>query len=67
MADEIDDGRNSPAQRAKEEEKLEAAGATAATGLGCLTFGLLPFSIVIIVGIIIAIAWVIHKMMTTAS
>jgi hypothetical protein len=60
-----DDSRNSPDQDASREDKAKAAASTAATGLGILAFVTLPFSILIIVGIFIAIAWVIYRMVTS--
>ena len=54
-----DDGRNAPAQAANEEEKAKAAGATAATGAGCLFTALMPWSLIIVVLVIIAVAYVI--------
>lgn len=39
-------------------EDAEAAGAGAATGLGCLAVSLLPWSIVALVFLIIFIVWI---------
>ena len=66
-AQDPDDGRSSPAQDAKPEDKSEAAAGTAAAGLGCLGVALMPWTLLIIVAIIIAVAWVVHRMMTTGG
>jgi hypothetical protein len=50
---------------AKRAEKTEAAATTAATGLGCLGFVLMPWTIILFVVILITIAWVVHRMLTT--
>jgi len=66
-APQPDDGRDSPAQDAKPEDKVEAAAGTAAAGLGCLSMVLMPWTLLIVVAIIIAVAWILHKFLTTGG
>ena len=56
-----DDGRDLPEQRATEEETLKAAGATAATGAGCLFTALMPWSFIALVFLVILVVWVAWK------
>ena len=62
-----DDGRNIPAQRANEEDRAKAGAATAATGAGCLFTALMPWSLLIVVFGIIAIAWFVWQLATGAG
>jgi hypothetical protein len=54
-----------PPQKTTEKEKIEAAGITAATGLGCLGMATLPWSILVLVGLIILIAWVVSRILAS--
>ena len=56
-----------PDQRATGDETAKAAGATGATGLGCLTFVTMPWAIVIFVAIIILIAWIVGRVINSPA
>ncbi len=62
-----DDGRNSPGQRAGEEDQAKAAAATGATGAGCLFTALMPWSLILLVFAIIAVAWFVWQLTTSAG
>jgi hypothetical protein len=62
-----DDGRNAPAQRADGDETAKASAASAATGAGCLFTALMPWSLLILVFLIIAVVWVAWKFMSAPS
>ena len=65
MAEEPrDDGRDSPAQRAGENDTAKAAATSAATGAGCLATALMPWTLIAVVFAIILIVWVAWKFMT---
>lgn len=68
MAEEPrDDGRNSPAQKATDEQTAKAAAATAATGAGCLATALMPWTLLVVVFAILVIAWVAWKFIAAAD
>ena len=62
-----DDGRNSPTQRATDDDLAKAAAATGATGAGCLFTALMPWSLIIVVLAIIAIVWFVWQLTTGAG
>jgi flagellar biogenesis protein FliO len=62
-----DTGRNSPAQRADAKDKTKAGAASAATGAGCLFTALMPWSLLILVFLIIAVVWIVWKFMNAPA
>jgi hypothetical protein len=65
MPDSPDESRSTPEQNASPAQKVEGTAGPVASGLGCLTFATLPFSILALVALILLIAWIVHRMLTT--